>query len=142
MMFQTFYAKLYYKKIDHTKWKYQLTGAYYHTTHVYPDKEIKTKYITLETDSNLRMNQGYAWNGANKPAINTKTNRVASLVHDALCQLIRCGKLPFRFRKDADEIFYKICLENGMDPVRAWYSFKAVQLYSIVIRWNRNFRRG
>ena len=43
----------------------------------------------------------------------------ASLVHDALYQLIRMGKLHPSYREAIDNLLYQICLEDGMWKWRA-----------------------
>ena len=62
------------------------------------------------------------------PAIDTKTFMRASLVHDALCQLMRAELLPQSVREDADKVMRKICLEDGMARFRAWYAYKVVRV--------------
>ena len=51
-----------------------------------------------------------------------------SLVHDVLYQMMRRGQLPeaLCFHAANDEL-RKICLEDGMSRLRAWYVWKAVE---------------
>ena len=52
-----------------------------------------TEFITLDGQGNLVIKQHYAWDGATMfPDL--ECVRRASLIHDALCQLIRLGLLP------------------------------------------------
>mgnify|MGYP001252782899 CR=1 FL=1 len=102
-----------------TKYRYQVIVDEAFKTSVKPPKKLVTKYILLDTDGTLIAREGYAWNGASKPAINTKTNRRASCAHDAFYQVMNLGLLDLSFRLLCDEEYYKICLADGMWKVRA-----------------------
>ena len=52
-----------------------------------------------------------------------------SLVHDVLYQAIREGHLTLKDRKAADKILYRLCREDGMNRVRAWYTYRTVRLF-------------
>jgi hypothetical protein len=75
----------------------------------------------------LIINAGYSWDGCSGPTWDDKTNMRAGLVHDALYQLIREGRLAENHRKFADEELYRICREDGMNFIRAWLYLKAVR---------------
>ena len=72
----------------------------------------------------------YAWDGASFIARDTDNIMRASLFHDILCQVIAEGLLDKKYRKYADQLFRKICLEDGMSKFRAWYVYMAVRAYS------------
>lgn len=40
------------------------------------------------------------------------------------------GLLDESYRHAADEEFRRICLEDGMSKLRAWYSFEGVDLFA------------
>lgn len=105
-------------------YKYQLAETYKHKVNIYPQENIKTEYIDLDTNGNLTIKQGYAWDGASGPTFDTKSSMRASLVHDALYQLIRCGFLRVTDRIESDLEFHKICVEDKMFGWRAklWYN--------------------
>jgi hypothetical protein len=86
-------------------------------------------YYTLDALGNLTIKAGYAWDGASGPAIDTDTNMRGSLIHDVLYQMIRERELPESCRAAADDLLKKVCLEDGMNPFRAWYFHKAVRLF-------------
>jgi len=88
---------------------------------------IVTEFITLFTDGMLLIRKGYAWDGASGPAIDTKNIIRGSLVHDALYQLLRQGNLDMSWREQADKDLKRICLEDGMSKLRAWYVYKCVR---------------
>ena len=50
-----------------------------------------------------------------------------SLVHDALYQLMREGLLDLGWRETADQELRRVCLEDGMSAIRAWWVYKAVR---------------
>ncbi len=89
----------------------------------------KSQYIWLSTH-HLKVYKRYAWDGPSGPTFDTKTFMRGSLFHDALCQLIGEGLLDKKYRKYADQLLRKICLEDGMSKFRAWYVYMAVRTYS------------
>lgn len=114
---------IFYKK----GYKYQLQRDYAIQTYIFHRKPIITKYIQMNIDGILVIKSGYAWDGPSGPTIDTKTFMRGSLVHDALYQLIRIGKLPENKRNDADLLLKNICLEDGMNRITAWLVYQAVK---------------
>lgn len=78
----------------------------------------------------LKIKEGYAWDGASGPTIDTKNFMRGSLVHDALYQLMSNGIIPLKFRKKADMELRRICIKDGMSQFRAWYVYLAVRLFA------------
>lgn len=111
-------------------YKYQLVSNVYCDIPIYPEDDIKTEYIYLGKKGTLIIWTGYAWDGASGPTIDDNTNMRASLVHDALYQLMRQGLLGPEHRKAADDVFYLICLECGMSKVRAKYYYWSVRKFA------------
>lgn len=116
---------MHYKKVN---WKYVLLIPYVIEVNIPANGNIDG-YIAL-LDYDLEIASGYAWDGPSGPAIDTDTFMRGSLVHDALYQLMREGKLSSKYRKRADELLRTICLEDGMNPFRAWYIYHGVRLFS------------
>jgi hypothetical protein len=112
-------------------YKYQLAEDYFHVLKFSPiiPGPILTRYIRL-TDKVLAIYAGYAWDGPSGPTIDTKNFMRASVVHDALYQLMREGHLPQSYRDGADKELKAICLEDGMSQVRAWYVYRSVSRYA------------
>lgn len=76
-------------------------------------------HIVLTADGFLSISRAYAWDGPSGPVKDTPENMRASLVHDALYQLIRQG-LPASFRKPADQVFRDMCIHDGVPRWQAW----------------------
>lgn len=110
-------------------YKYQLAEDYTITTGVIPADRVEDDYLILEKDGMLTIREGYAWDGPSGPAYDSKDFMRGSLVHDALYQMIEDGKIPDFCRELADNILYRLCREDGMSGVRAWYVFKAVRAF-------------
>ena len=105
-------------------YKYQLASAYGIKIEIRPKADITTGFIDLATQGNLTVKKAYAWDGPSGPVKDTPKNLRASLVHDALYQLMRNDQLKTRtHRKAADEEFKRICKEDGVSSRRAstWY---------------------
>ena len=87
------------------------------------------KWVGLELGP-LDIAAGYAWDGARGPAINTKNWLRASLVHDALYQLMRSGEMDSaRYRLIVDQIMLEMLLEDRMWEPRARVAFWAVRRF-------------
>jgi len=112
---------------------YQKVGGY--KTHrlfvvntgLHPKETIRTRFITLFTSGLMFIEPGYAWDGASGPTIDTKSSIRASLVHDALYQLIRQGLLPLSERAAIDRLFHRILKEDKMWKWRAYAWYRAVR---------------
>jgi hypothetical protein len=89
--------------------------------------KVETDYIVLTDDAWLAIKKGYAWDGPSGPTIDTKNFMRGSLVHDALYQLIRSSKLPYDYKILADRELKRICLQDGMSKLRAWYVYIGVK---------------
>lgn len=111
-------------------YKYQLTDTYRLKISIRPLEHILTDFIDLSPSGWLIIRKGYAWDGCSGPTYDDKTNMRAGLVHDALYQLLREELLPQSVRKQADDEFKKICFEDGMNQIRAWYYYCAVRKFA------------
>ena len=108
-------------------YKYQLVEEYTCQVNIFPEHDIITDYILLAKTGILTIKKGYAWDGPSGPTFDTKTFMRGSLVHDALYQLLREMHLPKHYRANADQILHIICIEDGMNRLRAWYVYKGVE---------------
>jgi len=120
-------GKVYFK----SGYKYQLVETYEVKTRLeMKGLNIITKFINLYSNGVLQIKEGYAWDGASGPAIDTKTIIPGSLVHDALYQLMRQGHLEPEYRDQVDRELKRCCLKAGMCKARAWWVYKAVRSFA------------
>lgn len=111
-------------------YKYKLASDISGVLAIQPNRPAQVgSWVVLHTNGTLFVSTGYAWDGASGPALDTKNIMRASLVHDALYQLMREGALPATYRKDADQELYRICREDGMWWIRAQWVYLAVRLF-------------
>ena len=111
-------------------YKYQLAEGYEIQISIKPKHDINTDFIDLDTQGNLVVKKGYAWDGPSGPVKDTEENMRASLVHDALYQLMRNDHLKSRtHRKAADQEFKQICLEDGVSKFWASVYYKALRKF-------------
>lgn len=111
-------------------YKYQLADDYKITISIKPKSDITTDFIELSTAGVLLIKKGYAWDGPSGPVVDTEENMRASIVHDALYQLMRHGELSTRtHRRAADKLFQEICKEDGVSNFRASAYYKALRSY-------------
>lgn len=81
----------------------------------------------------LKLSEGYSWDGPSGPTWDTMNFMRASLVHDALCDLIRARQLPIDYLPEVNRAMYRICREDGMSRIRAWWVRVAVEMFSEAI---------
>ena len=113
-------------------YKYQLVEEYQVKVSMTPKNNIKTDFIELNTEGMLIIKKGYAWDGPSGPTIDTPNFMRGSLVHDALYQLLRNELLEQEWRDEADEELRRICREDGMSRIRAWWVYRAVRKWGNV----------
>lgn len=113
-----------------SEYKYQLAEGYAIAIPIKPKQDIKTDFIHLDTEGYLLIQNGYAWDGPSGPVIDTDENMRASVVHDALYQLMRNKKLSSRtHRKTADQLFKDICKDDGVSNFTASVYYKALRKF-------------
>ena len=105
-----------------------MANTYQITVSIKPEKEIETDYVDLTFAGLLTIKKGYAWDDPSGTTIDTKNFMRGSLVHDALYQLM-CDEYinKDKWRAEADLELKRICIEDGMSKIRAWYVHWAVQ---------------
>lgn len=108
-------------------YRYQLAADYELLTKMKGQAACIPGFIELDNEGLLRIRAAYSWDGPSGPTYDSRDSLRASLVHDAIYQLMRAGKLPQEVRKYADELFYQICRQDGMWPPRAWLWLMAVR---------------
>lgn len=93
-------------------YKFQLSADYVVMTSVSPRKVVRSPYLRLEPTGCLTIMNGYAWDGATwAPDLRSVVR--ASLVHDALYQLMRSGKINRLWKDTVDNDFLRIMREDG-----------------------------
>jgi hypothetical protein len=111
-------------------YKYQLKDSYTVSIGIRLAVPIKTDYISLDADGSITIKKGYAWDGPSGWTIDTLTFMRGSLLHDALYQLMREKHLDHNtYREPADRLLQRICKEDGMWSLRAWWVYQAVRLF-------------
>jgi len=88
------------------------------------------EFVSLTKEGILFISMGYAWDGVSAPLIDIDScrNLRASIVHDALYQLMRNDQ-EFETRENkkiADRIFRELCIQDGVKKSTAWIYWAAV----------------
>jgi len=89
------------------------------------------------SDGTLVIRKHYAWDGSSVPLKRCykwiwnadKYCKTASLVHDALCQLIREDLLPMKYKEQVDTIYRDMCIAKGMPSWQANTRYKMIRKY-------------
>ncbi len=93
-------------------YKYRMVNGFaiYIGGYIHGMIDIQHDYILL-SDRTLTITSGYAWNGSSMSR--DKNAEIASCVHDALYQLMREGWLNTKWRKEVDQLYRDICIDQG-----------------------------
>ena len=111
------------------KYKYNLHSDYAYQTGIKLDTDKDLGFVRIDSNGLLSIRKGYAWDGPSGPTFDTKNFMRGSLVHDALYQLIREGKIGKEKRITADQILQEICLADGMSKIRARWVYTGVRFF-------------
>lgn len=106
-------------------YKYQLASDYVIDVDIY--LTANTQFLVLDGMGSLFIKSGYAWDGPSGPTLDTKNFMRGALIHDSIYQLMREGYVPESYREHADRLLQKICIADGMTPLRAWWVYKGVR---------------
>lgn len=87
------------------------------------DQAARVDNVRLHADGLLEIDAGWPWDGPSGPTVDTPSFMRGSLAHDALYALLRAGKLHPSKRKDADELIYQLCRQDGMGWIRGQYVY-------------------
>ena len=111
------------------KYKYTLEEDHSRQTDVKVPENADLCLVKIDITGFLQIKKGYAWDGPSGPTFDTKNFMRGSLVHDALYQLMREGKIDQNQKLRADEILREICIEDGMSKIRAWWVYVGVKWF-------------
>jgi len=121
---------------EQRRWKYTLTERIVEDVEI--DEPFVRPLMQLDTGGILTIQPGYSWDGMSGPGLDTRNALRGSAVHDALYQAIREGLISPKWRRQADSVFRRINLREGMHSVRAWWCWTAVRVFGGI--WNRRDR--
>jgi len=110
-------------------WKYQLERNYTLDVGIHLAAPLSNRWSLLLPDGRLTIMEAYCWDGPSGPTIDSDCFMRGSLVHDALYQLMREGLLPITYREHADRLLQRLCLEDGMTRLRAWWVYQGVRRF-------------
>lgn len=99
-------------------YKYSLWGTYTVLTSI-TGFEVDHRLFKIDRDGWLTIFEDYPWDGASGPTWDTSSSVRASLVHDALYEMMRLGLLPQSCFAAANFELYLIAVEDGMWEWRA-----------------------
>ena len=102
-------------------YKYQVTRPFYIKLNVVPFAPIDLPFVKMDSEGNMDILPGYAWDGASGPTWDTLNSMRGSLCHDVLYQLIRRQLISCSYKEYADQILHDLCTEDGMYKWRADY---------------------
>mgnify|MGYP001587887616 CR=1 FL=1 len=110
-------------------YKYTLAAPYSFATGIQLERSVSNRFITLRADGQLELASAYAWDGASGPMPDLPSIMRASLIHDALYQLIREQKLASSHRLACDQLLRQACLADGMSPALAQWVYFCVRRF-------------
>ena len=115
-----------YRKLK--SYKYQLMEEFHYRTDFELDEDVEIEFVKLGKEGLLTIAKYYSWDGASGPTYDSLNSMRASLVHDALYQLMRKKKLSQDYVLPVDQLFKKMLVKDGMSSFRAWYWYQGLRL--------------
>ena len=110
--------------------KHQLVEDVSFQTEIHPQDDIITKFVELKTNGELTLKEGFFWDGASGPTIDSRSSRRAAAIHDGLYRLAQKKLISGDVnRRKTDRIFYDYLIEDGM------WKFRAKVWWRSVRRW-------
>lgn len=100
------------RQIHYRECKYCLSRLYQIQTSILPAMTISTEWVGLSTTGLLSISAGFAWDGPSGPTQDTPDTLRASLVHDALYDLLRRGLIGMELRATVDRLLRDILKED------------------------------
>lgn len=111
-------------------YKYQIKERFCVSTILRPQSRVEIPgYVLLDTDGDLYVSASYCWDGPSGPTYDFKCDMAASLVHDALYQLMIDGGLSKELKPQVDRMLRNIMIEDGASVWRAIVYEKVVNKY-------------
>jgi hypothetical protein len=108
--------------------KHQLVEDVTFQTEIYPTEDIVTRFVELTVDGKLTLREGFFWDGASGPTIDSRSSRRAAAIHDGLYRLAQKKLIAGEAnRRKTDRIFYDYLIEDGMWKFRAKVWLRAVR---------------
>lgn len=119
-----------FRAIIHPRYRWKLTENHIHRLdNCQMDDVGALKWATLKCGQ-LTIFEGYAWDGASGPALDSMSMARASLIHDVLYQLIAADMLPKKpWKLHADRELRRIMREDGASWIRSQYVYAAVRVF-------------
>ena len=108
-------------------YRYQMTRNTQWQTNIFAPATIVHKYYSLSAQGVLTINEGFAWDGATS-CPEWLVPPECSVVHDALCQILRTELLPYDVYASWIHSLLRSMVQARRGALVAWAVFKAVTL--------------
>jgi len=108
------------------QYKYKTFGEF--TCYINAPREITvyTDFVEMGAGE-ITIADEYAWDGST--GVSDKHSIIASLVHDALYQLMRLGLVDLKYRIVADRIYRDMCIAEGMSRIEAGIRYQGLRWF-------------
>lgn len=118
------------RKITYKRgYKYQLQQDTKITTGIEVATRIDRYWYKLDFRGTLAITKGYAWDGPSGPTFDTRNFMRGSLAHDVFYQMMRQGDFPLHRKDETDRLLQRLCVQDGMTKVRAWWVYQGVACF-------------
>jgi hypothetical protein len=111
--------------------KHQLIKDVSFQVDIYPPENIITRFVELTTTGLLTLKEGFFWDGASGPTVDSMSSRRGAAIHDGLYRLAQKGYLKGEAnRRKIDYIFYRYIRYDGMCKARAKVWLRSVRRWA------------
>jgi len=108
------------------KYKYQVWEDYIVQTPIKGYRHVSDFWCIFKNGKVLAK-KGYCYDGPSGPTIDTHTFMRGALIHDIFYQAFRERIVPLSERDTADRLLQTMCIEDGMNKIRAWWVYHGVK---------------
>ena len=108
-------------------YKYQLASdELFHTSII--GYRVSKKRVELHPDGTVILREGYAWDGPSGPVFDRDTVMQASILHDALYEMMRWELVPHYEWRAADKEYGKQMKKDGAWAITVWINLMGLKL--------------
>lgn len=97
--------------------KYVLEAEYRDVIPFKSPVAIITHYANLDRDGFIVIDEGFEWDGASGPTIDTDDTMDGSLCHDILYRFMREERLSREYRRAADKCIRDMCIFDAVNVI-------------------------
>ena len=115
--------ELKHEDLDGRNWR--VVEDFSYQTNIQLKETITSNFFIHHSNGRIDVFKGFCWDGPSG-GFDTKNAMLASLLHDIGCVMRARDQLTDDEIDQFDDLYYTVCVEEGMSKFRAGYMFAAI----------------